>query len=62
MALRRAIGRARAADVLVTIGGVSVGARDLVRSGLAEAGATIAFWRVAMRPGKPFLFGRRARR
>ncbi len=60
-ALRRAIGRARAADVLVTIGGVSVGARDLVRGGLAEAGATIAFWRVAMRPGKPFLFGRLGR-
>jgi molybdopterin molybdotransferase len=59
--LRRAIARACAADVLVTIGGVSVGARDLVRGALAEAGAVIDFWRVAMRPGKPFLFGRLGR-
>jgi molybdopterin molybdotransferase len=59
--LRRAIARAHAADVLVTIGGVSVGARDLVRGALAEAGAAIDFWRVAMRPGKPLLFGRLGR-
>jgi molybdopterin molybdotransferase len=57
-ALRRAIARARGADVLVTIGGVSVGERDLVRGALLEAGASIDFWRVAMRPGKPLLFGR----
>ena len=55
--LRRAVARARAADVLVTIGGVSVGERDLVRAALAEAGASLDFWRVAMRPGKPVLFG-----
>jgi len=60
-ALRRAIGRAGRADVLLTIGGVSVGRRDLVRGALAEAGARIGFWRVALRPGKPLLFGRLGR-
>jgi molybdopterin molybdotransferase len=44
--------------VLVTTGGVSVGARDLVRAALARAGARLDFWRIAIRPGKPFTFGR----
>ncbi len=57
-ALRRALGAARGADALVTIGGVSVGERDLVRAALEGAGARLDFWRVAMRPGKPFTFGR----
>ncbi len=56
--LRRALAAARGLDALVTIGGVSVGARDLVRDALARAGARLDFWRVAMRPGKPFAFGR----
>ena len=56
--LRRALAAARGADALVTSGGVSVGARDLVRAALAAAGARLEFWRVAMRPGKPFTFGR----
>ena len=56
--LRAALGRARGADALVTIGGVSVGAKDLVRGALRAAGARMGFWRVAMRPGKPFTFGR----
>jgi molybdopterin molybdotransferase len=43
--------------VLVTVGGISVGARDLVRGALADAGARLAFWRVAVQPGKPFTFG-----
>jgi molybdopterin molybdotransferase len=60
-ALRRAIARARTADVLLTIGGVSVGERDLVRGALVGAGAEVDFWRVAMRPGKPLLFGRLGR-
>jgi molybdopterin molybdotransferase len=47
-----------AADILVTIGGASVGERDLVASALASAGLEIDFWRIAMRPGKPLLFGR----
>ena len=57
-ALREALARVAGLDALVTTGGVSVGARDLVRAALARAGARLDFWRVAMRPGKPFTFGR----
>ncbi|MGI9403170.1 MAG: molybdopterin molybdotransferase MoeA [Hyphomicrobium sp.] len=46
------------ADVLVTIGGASVGDRDLVRAALEARGMTLDFWKVAIRPGKPMLFGR----
>ncbi|HEU0052454.1 MAG TPA: molybdopterin-binding protein, partial [Longimicrobium sp.] len=55
--LARALEAARGHDALVTVGGVSVGDRDLVRGALASAGARLGFWRVAMRPGKPFAFG-----
>jgi molybdopterin molybdotransferase len=57
-AIARALASARGEDVLVTTGGVSVGSRDLVREALTSAGARLDFWRVAMRPGKPFTFGR----
>lgn len=54
-----AISRAAAdCDVLVTTGGASVGDHDLVRPALEAAGATIDFWRVAMKPGKPLMAGR----
>ena len=46
------------ADIIVTTGGVSVGDHDYVRPALEKAGATLDFWRVAMRPGKPLLAGR----
>jgi molybdopterin molybdotransferase len=46
------------ADVLVTLGGASVGEHDLVRRALADAGMALAFWKIAMRPGKPLIFGR----
>jgi molybdopterin molybdotransferase len=46
------------ADIIVTTGGVSVGDRDLIRPALEKSGATLDFWRVAMRPGKPLLAGR----
>ena len=46
------------ADVLVTIGGASVGDHDLVGPVLSEAGMALDFWKIAMRPGKPLLFGR----
>ena len=49
---------ARGADMLVTIGGASVGDHDLVQSVLGEQGLGIDFWRIAMRPGKPLMFGR----
>lgn len=45
-------------DVLIISGGVSVGARDVVKEVLNGAGAEIELWRVAIKPGKPFLFGR----
>lgn len=48
------------ADVLVTTGGASVGDHDLVAPALQARGMTLDFWKVAMRPGKPMLFGRMA--
>ncbi|HYJ58437.1 MAG TPA: gephyrin-like molybdotransferase Glp [Methyloceanibacter sp.] len=47
-----------AADILLTIGGASVGERDLVASALKSEGLELEFWKVAMRPGKPLLYGR----
>jgi molybdopterin molybdotransferase len=47
------------ADVLVTIGGVSVGDHDLVRPALEKVGVALDFWRVAIRPGKPLAVGMR---
>ena len=49
---------ARDADVLVTIGGASVGDHDLVGPVLKDRGMALAFWKIAMRPGKPLMFGR----
>jgi molybdopterin molybdotransferase len=46
------------ADILVTTGGASVGEHDLVKRSLEAEGVTIAFWRIAMRPGKPMMHGR----
>jgi molybdopterin molybdotransferase len=45
-------------EVLIVLGGVSVGARDLVKPSLNAIGAQTDLWRVAVKPGKPFLFGR----
>ena len=53
-ALRKGLDR----DVLVVLGGVSVGARDLVKPVLNAIGAQTDLWRVLIKPGKPFLFGR----
>lgn len=57
--LNAAVDRAMAegADLLVTIGGASVGDRDLVRPVLTARGALLDFYRIAMRPGKPLNFG-----
>jgi molybdopterin molybdotransferase len=59
-ALEAAIRAARQAeaDVLVTLGGASVGDHDLVKSALAQEGMELGFWRIAMRPGKPLIHGR----
>ncbi|RYG27075.1 molybdopterin molybdenumtransferase MoeA [bacterium] len=48
-----------AANVVLTVGGVSVGDRDLVRRALASLDVEEVFWRVSMKPGKPFYFGQR---
>jgi len=45
-------------DVVVTIGGVSVGDHDLVRPALEAVGVQLDFWRVAIKPGKPLVIGR----
>lgn len=49
--------RAAGADVLVTVGGASVGAYDLVRDALQANSFALGFWRIAMRPGKPLIHG-----
>ncbi|MEH6693343.1 MAG: gephyrin-like molybdotransferase Glp [Pseudorhizobium pelagicum] len=51
------IARSANADVLVTLGGASVGDHDLVQSTLKAAGMELDFWRIAMRPGKPLMVG-----
>jgi len=45
-------------DILLTSGGVSVGDHDLVRAALNERGLDLQFWKIALRPGKPLMFGR----
>lgn len=50
--------REMGADVLVTLGGASVGDHDLVHGALEKEGVELGFWRIAMRPGKPLMFGR----
>ena len=50
--------RAAKADILVTTGGASVGDHDLVKQALDAEGVRIAFWKIAMRPGKPMMHGR----
>jgi molybdopterin molybdotransferase len=59
-AIEKAIGSARAvaADLLVTLGGASVGDHDLVKPALAKQGMELNFWKIAMRPGKPVIHGR----
>jgi molybdopterin molybdotransferase len=57
-ALRDAVTACGDADVLVTIGGASVGDHDLVKPVLEAMGARFDFWKVAMRPGKPVMRGR----
>jgi molybdopterin molybdotransferase len=56
-ALTEALKRGIQHDVLIISGGVSVGEHDLVQATLRSLGAKIDIWRVAIKPGKPFLFG-----
>jgi molybdopterin molybdotransferase len=54
--IRRA--RDSGADILITTGGASVGDHDLVKQSLEAEGVEMAFWKIAMRPGKPMMHGR----
>lgn len=56
--LARCVANARGSDILVTIGGASVGDHDLVGPVLKKQGLDLAFWKIALRPGKPLMFGR----
>jgi molybdopterin molybdotransferase len=56
-ALRAMAEGARGADMLVTTGGASVGDHDLIQTVLGDAGLEVDFWKIAMRPGKPLIFG-----
>src|SRR5499427_3185108 len=57
-AIAGAVNSAIGADLLVTTGGASVGEYDLVQNALATRGFTPGFWKAAMRPGKPVIFGK----
>ncbi len=59
-ATKAAVGRSldAKADILVTLGGASVGDYDLVQQALVSSGMELGFWRIAMRPGKPLMHGR----
>ncbi len=50
--------RAAGATIIVTLGGASVGDHDLVQGVLRASGVAMDFWRIAMRPGKPLMYGR----
>ncbi|HAA92953.1 MAG TPA: molybdopterin molybdenumtransferase MoeA, partial [Rhodospirillaceae bacterium] len=56
-ALARMAAGARGMDMLVTTGGASVGDHDLIQEVLGDAGLELDFWKIAMRPGKPLIFG-----
>jgi molybdopterin molybdotransferase len=55
--LDHAIKAALGFDMLVTSGGASVGEHDLVQTALTNRGMQLDFWKIAMRPGKPLMFG-----
>jgi molybdopterin molybdotransferase len=55
-----AIKKASSADILVTTGGASVGDHDYVQEALKKSGVKIGFWKIALRPGKPLMFGTKA--
>jgi molybdopterin molybdotransferase len=60
-ATKRAIAKGIGADILVTTGGASVGDTDFVQEALKASGIKIDFWKIALRPGKPLMFGRKGK-
>jgi molybdopterin molybdotransferase len=57
----RAILKMVKADIIVTTGGASVGDHDFIQQALKNTGVKIDFWKIALRPGKPFMYGRKGR-
>lgn len=59
-ALEEALDKAEALqpDILITLGGASVGEHDLVQATFARRGLDLGFWRIALRPGKPLMHGK----
>jgi molybdopterin molybdotransferase len=57
----RTMERARGFDIVLSTGGASVGDHDFVYQAFQKAGVRLGFWKVAMRPGKPLVFGTRGR-
>ena len=59
-AISQALDKARdlGCDIITTLGGASVGDHDLIKDAFGERGVSLDFWKIAMRPGKPFMFGR----
>lgn len=55
--IKETASQAKDADLLLTLGGASVGDHDLVQQALVEIGLKVDFWKIAMRPGKPLMFG-----
>ena len=60
-ALDAALARGMELDLVLTTGGVSAGAYDLVRGALERAGVAVGFWKVRVKPGMPVVFGQRER-
>ena len=60
-ATERAILKMVKADVLLTTGGASVGDHDFIQQALKNTGVKIDFWKIALRPGKPFMYGRKGK-
>lgn len=58
-AVAEALSRAEGADIVVTLGGASVGDHDLIGGQLRERGVAMRFLKLAMKPGKPVMFGSR---
>jgi molybdopterin molybdotransferase len=60
-ATKAAVRKGLGADVLLTTGGASVGDHDYVQEAFKACGVKIGFWKVALRPGKPFMYGRKGK-
>lgn len=60
-ATKTAVRKAMAGDILLTTGGASVGDHDYVQEAFKACGIRIGFWKIAMRPGKPFMYGRKGK-